>query len=73
MTFPDLYPEPYHDLTCAKIPERSRIQDPQDPRSGILMDLGSYSLILQWILHILDPANEVGRLILWILDPVQTT
>ena len=26
---------------CAKIPKRSGIQDPQDPRSGILVDLGS--------------------------------
>ena len=31
----------YWSQGCAKIPKRSGIQDPQDPRSGILMDLGS--------------------------------
>ena len=34
------------DQTCAKIPKRSGIQGPQDPRSGIFIDLGSYILIL---------------------------
>ena len=29
--------------TCAKIPKRSKIQDPLDPRSGIQVDLGSSS------------------------------
>ena len=27
--------------TCAKIPKRSKIQDPLDPRSGMQVDLGS--------------------------------
>ena len=33
----------YHDgvQTCAKVPKRSKIQDPLDPRSGIQVDLGS--------------------------------
>ena len=55
---------------CAKIPKRSLIQDPQDPRSGILMDLGSIisGFVVGswgcWIPH----AHFVERS-WWILDP----
>ena len=33
----------YYKQTCAKIPKRSKIQDPLDPRSGIQVDLRSSS------------------------------
>ena len=55
---------------CAKIPKRSWIQDPQDPRSGILMDIGSSisGFVVgswgSWLLH----AHFVERS-WWILDP----
>ena len=69
--------------TCAKIPKRSKIQDPLDPRSGIQVDLGSSNSGFvegsrgSWIQHfifceilwILDPALQILREILWILDP----
>ena len=68
---------------CAKIPKRSGIQDPQDPRSMILMDLRSNisgfvaGSCVYWILHahfverswwILDPAFLLCRGILGILN-----
>ena len=56
---------------CAKIPKRSGIQNPQDPRSGILMDLGSSISGFawgSWILH----AHFVERS-WWILDPAFCT
>ena len=37
-----------NDQTCAKIPNRSEILDPQDPGSRILQDLGSYIFIFSW-------------------------
>ena len=59
-----------HQQGCAKIPKRSGIQDPQDPRSGIMMDFG-YSIsgfVLgswgSWIQHF-----RFCRGILGILDP----
>ena len=43
--------------TCANIPKRFEILDPQDPGSGILQDLGSCLSFSHGILEILDPVT----------------
>ena len=43
--------------TCANIPERSGMLDPEDPGSWILEDLGCYIFIFHGILEILDPVT----------------
>ena len=44
--------------TCSKIPKRSAVLDPQDPISGILLGLGSYTVLLgREPLKIMNPAT----------------
>ena len=45
--------------TCAKIPKRSQILDPQDPGSGILQDLGSCIFTFSWDPKDLDPVTAI--------------